>query len=81
VPGDILGHALAWRVGQVVPERDPNTVTGRGEPDHDQAVLGHEPEQLRDDGQQGRRRTDPHDGGGGGHDWPSRLAASATATG
>ena len=42
--------AVGW-VGQVVPERDVDAVTGAAGPDDHEAVVGDEAEQVRDDGQ------------------------------
>ena len=45
--GRVCGEVRPMRVGQVIPERDPDAVARGREPDHDDAGLGHEAEQMR----------------------------------
>ena len=61
VRGEVGGGAEAGRVGQVVPERDPDAVPGRRGPDHHDAGLRDEAEQVRDDREERRGRVHPDD--------------------
>ena len=51
VLGDVRGGPGTGRIGQVVAEGDLDAVVRRLGPDHDQAGLRHEAEQVRHDGQ------------------------------
>ena len=57
--GDLGDQFRLGRVGQVIAERYPDTVAGRRDPDHEQARLGDEAEQMRDEPQQGGGRAGP----------------------
>ena len=63
VRGEIGDQVGLGRIGQVVAERDPDAVAGRRDPDHDEARLGDEAEQMRDEREQGGGRAGPDDEG------------------
>ena len=58
--GDGLGQGAVGWVGQVEPERDVDPVPGPAGADDDQAVLGGEADQVRDDGEHGGRGIDTY---------------------
>ena len=59
VRGDVRGDSRTGRIGQVVAERDLDPVVGRLGPDHNQAGLRHEAEQVRHDREQRLGRSGP----------------------
>jgi hypothetical protein len=60
VRGDLGGKTGVGRVGQVVADRDLDPVARRPGAEHDQARLGYEAEQVRDNGKHGGRRANLH---------------------
>ncbi len=56
--GQVRGDADTGRIGQVVPERDLDVAGQVIDPDHHEAGLRHEAEQVRDEGEQRRGRVD-----------------------
>jgi hypothetical protein len=61
---DVGGQVRVGRIGQVVAERDPDAVARRRGPDHHDAGLGHEADQVRHDREQCRGRAGPDNDAG-----------------
>jgi hypothetical protein len=49
VRGEVGDQVRLGRIGQVVAERELDAVAGRHDPDHDEARLGDEAEQMGDE--------------------------------